>query len=88
MRQRRADADGRLNWTLHFVDSTVVRAHQHAAGAKGGDPAAEALGRSRGGFSTELHLRAARGGTPMVVVLTGGERREQPILPALMERGR
>jgi hypothetical protein len=27
---------GRLDWSLHFVDSTVVRAHQHAAGAKGG----------------------------------------------------
>ena len=37
--QRRADADGRLDWTLHFVDSTVVRAHQHAAGAKGGTQA-------------------------------------------------
>ncbi len=34
--QRRTDADGRLDWTLHFVDSTVIRAHQHAAGAKGG----------------------------------------------------
>ncbi len=34
--QRRADAGGRLDWSLHFVDSTVVRAHQHAAGAKGG----------------------------------------------------
>ena len=34
--QRQADIDGRLDWTLHFVDSTVVRAHQHAAGAKGG----------------------------------------------------
>ena len=34
--QRRADVEGRLDWTLHFVDSTVVRAHQHAAGAKGG----------------------------------------------------
>ncbi len=34
--QRRADAEGRLDWTLHFVDSTVVRAHQDAAGAKGG----------------------------------------------------
>ncbi len=32
--QRRADAEGRLDWTLHFVDSTVVRAHQHAAGAR------------------------------------------------------
>ena len=34
--QRRADRDGRLDSSLHFVDSTVVRAHQHAAGAKGG----------------------------------------------------
>ena len=34
--QRQADGEGRLDWTLHFVDSTVVRAHQHAAGAKGG----------------------------------------------------
>ena len=34
--QRRVDGEGRLDWTLHFVDSTVVRAHQHAAGAKGG----------------------------------------------------
>jgi len=34
--QRRADADGRLDWAVHFVDGTVVRAHQHAAGAKGG----------------------------------------------------
>jgi len=34
--QRHADADGRLDRTLHVVDSTVVRAHQHAAGARGG----------------------------------------------------
>jgi transposase len=34
--QRQADIEGRLDWSLHFVDSTVVRAHQHAAGAKGG----------------------------------------------------
>jgi transposase len=34
--QRSADTEGRRDWFLHFVDSTVVRAHQHAAGAKGG----------------------------------------------------
>lgn len=34
--QAQADADGTLDWTLHFVDSTIVRAHQHAAGAKRG----------------------------------------------------
>ncbi len=35
-RQAQADADDLLAWTIHFVDSTIVRAHQHAAGAKGG----------------------------------------------------
>ena len=34
--QRQADTKGRLDRSLHFVDSTVVRAHQHTAGAKGG----------------------------------------------------
>ena len=36
--QRQADAAGELDWELHFVDGTVIRAHQHAAGAKGGTP--------------------------------------------------
>ena len=34
--QEDADARGELDWDLHFVDGSVVRAHQHAAGAKGG----------------------------------------------------
>jgi transposase len=34
--QAHADAAGRIDWTVHFVDSTIVRAHQHAAGAKRG----------------------------------------------------
>jgi transposase len=34
--QAQADADGTLDWTIHVVDSTIVRAHQHAAGAKKG----------------------------------------------------
>ncbi len=33
--QAEADAAGELDWTVS-VDSTIVRAHQHAAGAKGG----------------------------------------------------
>ena len=32
--QAQADARGDLDWDLHFVDATVVRAHQHAAGAR------------------------------------------------------
>ena len=33
---RRADHAGDLDWSRHMIDSTTVRAHQHAAGAKGG----------------------------------------------------
>lgn len=34
--QAQAHQNQELDWTLHFVDSTVIRAHQHAAGAKKG----------------------------------------------------
>jgi transposase len=34
--QEVADAENRLDWEVHYVDGTIVRAHQHAAGAKGG----------------------------------------------------
>ena len=34
---RQADVDGTLDWSLHHVDGTIVRAHQHAAGARKGE---------------------------------------------------
>ena len=34
--QAQADILGQIDWDIHFVDGTIVRAHQHAAGAKGG----------------------------------------------------
>jgi transposase len=34
--QAKADSAGRIDWTIHFVDGTIIRAHQHAAGAKKG----------------------------------------------------
>jgi transposase len=34
--QAEADARGEVDWSLHFLDGTTVRAHQHAAGAKKG----------------------------------------------------
>jgi transposase len=33
-----ADARGDLDWTLHHLDGTMIRAHAHAAGAKKGAP--------------------------------------------------
>lgn len=34
--QAQADTKGQLDWDMHFVDGSIIRAHQHAAGAKGG----------------------------------------------------
>jgi transposase len=34
--QQQADEAGEVDWSVHVVDGTVIRAHQHAAGAKGG----------------------------------------------------
>lgn len=32
--QQTKDANGQLDWEVHYVDGSVIRAHQHAAGAK------------------------------------------------------
>jgi transposase len=85
--QTQAETDGSLDWTLHFVDSTIVRAHQHAAGAKGSTPDAEALGRSQGGFSTKLNLRAEGTGKPITFVLQPGQQHESRAFEPLMEQG-
>jgi transposase len=69
-----------------FFDSSVVRAHPHAAGAlkrKGGQEA-QALGRSRGGFGTKVHLAAADEKTALAVVLTPGQAGDAPRYPELI----
>jgi transposase len=61
--QQDADAQGEMDWTLHFVDGTVVRAHQHAAGAKGGSiarPSASAGAGSAASSTFALSGRASR----------------------------
>ncbi len=46
-----------------------------------------ALGRSRGGFGTKVHVRAEGEGKPLVFMLSGGERHEQTAFESLMEDG-
>ncbi|MFE9132599.1 IS5 family transposase [Streptomyces sp. NPDC007355] len=81
--QVRDDAMGRVEWTV-AVDSTINRAHQHAAGARkgaacGDEPenpghsqARQALGRSRGGLTTKVHLAVDGRGLPLSITLTPG----------------
>lgn len=47
----------------------------------------EALGRSKGGFSTKIHLRAEGGGKPIALLITAGQRHEQTVFKTLMETG-
>ena len=47
--QQHADSAGCLDWAVHYVDGTVVRAHQHAAGAKGGVPRLKPSATARAG---------------------------------------
>src|SRR5258706_1637983 len=82
--QSQADSEGKLDWEIHYVDGTIVRAHQHAAGAKGSQAEAEALGRSQGGFSTKIHVRADGNGKPITFVLTAGQRHETVAFEQLM----
>jgi transposase len=49
--------------------------------------AREALGRSKGGFSTKIHLRVEGQGKPITVLLTAGQRHETIVFEALMEQG-
>jgi transposase len=84
--QQQADAAGQLDWAIHDVDGSSVRAHQHAAGSPKGAEA-EALGRSQGGLSTKIHLRAAGETQLMTFGLTPGQRHEAVGFERLLARG-
>ena len=69
-----------------MFDSTVVRAHVSAAGSKRGQHD-HALGRSRGGFSTKIHLKTDFGGLPIAFDLTGGEASDSRNFETLLDIG-
>ncbi|MFJ7209853.1 IS5 family transposase [Streptomyces sp. NPDC098789] len=95
--QARADAVGLITWDVN-VDSTICRAHQHAAGARrdgqaqkeppGGhrsEPDDHSLGRSRGGWTTKIHLACEQGQRPLSLLVTAGQRGEDPQFTAVLE---
>lgn len=68
------------------LDSMVVRAHPCAAGAeKKGTADEQALGRSRGGFSTKIHVLVDGLGTPLRACLTSGQCHASPHAAPLLE---
>ena len=54
-----------------FIDGSIVKAHQDSAGARSVED--EAIGRSRGGKSTKIHLAVDSGGLPIHFELSGGQ---------------
>lgn len=60
---------GAIPSALQMIDSTVVRAHHQAAGVKGGTPR-QGFSRSRGGFTTKIHLLVNAHGLPLSAEIT------------------
>jgi transposase len=56
-----------------MIDSTIVRAHQHSAGAPQKRDETQAIGRSRGGLSTKIHATVDALGNPTGFALTPGQ---------------
>ena len=88
---RRAQERYGLELGMVFLDGTVIRAHQKAAGARkqGLTPAAsaeaQALGRSRGGYGTKGHVLADAGGRAIAFVITPGQAAELPQAEGLLD---
>ena len=56
-----------------MIDATIVRVHQHSAGAQKKDSANQAIGRSKGGLSTKIHAAVDALGNPTGFHLTPGQ---------------
>jgi transposase len=94
--QTKNDAVGEVEWEVS-VDDTVIRAHQHAAGARrkpsGHRTKKGAAKPRRRGFGTQqrrvfhqaLHLACDGKGRPLSVVLTPGQRHGSTQLEKLLD---
>lgn len=59
-----------------MIDATIVRAHACASGYNKDGNEAQALGRSKGGFTTKIHALVDGLGNPVKFILTGGHRND------------
>ena len=69
------------SWTARLC----VLTHVLQAQKKNGDAEAQALGRSRGGFSTKIHITVDGLGNPLRLRLTAGQRHDSMEAEALIE---
>ena len=85
----RLDRLRRLDFDLWCVDGSSIRASRAAAGARrrpaDGEPEGHALGRSRGGFGTKLHLIVDGHGLPLAASISPGQAHESKHLEPVLE---
>jgi transposase len=72
---------------MYSLAATYIRVHAHGTRGRGAR-LVQAIGRSRGGLTTKLHLLTDALGYPVRFVITGGERNEVAQTPALLPPGR
>jgi transposase len=73
---------GEIDTEWVFADGSYIRAHQHASGARLGEE--RAIGRSRGGPTTKLHIAADAHGNPIDFEITGGEVHDAKAAPEII----
>ena len=66
-----------------MIDATIVRAHQHSAGAR--KKSSQAIGRSRGGLTTKIHALVDALGNPVELMLTPGQDHDLACAEPLIE---
>src|SRR5207344_1199557 len=66
-----------------MIDATIVRAHQHSAGAR--KKTEQAIGRSRGGLTTKIHALVDALGNPVDLMLTPGQAHDLTCAEPLLE---
>ena len=66
-----------------FIDGSYVKAHQHSTGARGAD--SQAIGKSRAGNTTKIHLAVDSYGLPIEFTVTGGEVHDSTAASELIE---
>jgi transposase len=85
----RLDRLRRLDFDLWCIDGSSIRASRAAAGARrrpvAGEPKDQALGRSRGGFGTKLHLIVDGHGIPPAASISPGQAHESKHLEPVLE---
>ena len=85
---RRIDRNRKIARKLWSVDGSVVRAHRSAAGGSRKSTrngVENGLGRSRGGYSTKIHIVCEPKGIPLGVTVTHGQKSEAPEFPNVMD---